>query len=323
MYKLIRFYNQNRKAIWKFILIIALIIATIQLINYFIAKNSNNQGNKTISQDNNIDDINRDLNSVYVSDDKSQISGKEINETVLKENVEIIDEFFNKCNDMDLEGAYNMLSDNCKEQLYFDINSFEEKYYLKIFNGNKKSISIEPWTGKIYKVTIKEDMLSTGKNSNEGAYRDYVTIEENNSQYKLNINSYIGKEKINKESTDEDIDIKVLEKDIFMDYEIYTFEVYNNTGKEVLLDRNLNVGSIYLQDEKELRYEAYNTELTELQLRVESQNKKKIKIKFYNQFATSRKIDKIIFSDVVLDYNEYKDFLNKNMYKTSQINVDI
>lgn len=323
MYKLIRFYNQNRKAIWKFILVIALIIVTIQLLNYLVSKSSNNQINNTLGKTNKLDKINDNLNSVYITDNKTQISGQNVNEEVLTKNVEIIDEFFEKCNNMDLGGAYDMLSDNCKEQLYIDINSFEQKYYLKIFDGTKKSISIDPWTGNIYKVTIKEDLLSTGKNSDESTLQDYITIEKNDSEYKLNINGYIGKEKIDKESSKENINIKVTEKDIFMDYEIYTFEITNNSEKEILLDRILNVGSIYLQDQKELKYEAYNTELTELQLRIESQNKKKIKIKFYNKFSTSRKIDKIIFSDVVLDYDEYKNFSNKNMYKTDQINVEI
>ena len=44
MYKLIRFYNQNRKKIFKIILIIVLIIGLIQLLNYF-AKNPQNKGN--------------------------------------------------------------------------------------------------------------------------------------------------------------------------------------------------------------------------------------------------------------------------------------
>ena len=42
MYKLIRFYNQNRRKIWMTILIIVFIIGIIQLLNY-LAK-SNNKG---------------------------------------------------------------------------------------------------------------------------------------------------------------------------------------------------------------------------------------------------------------------------------------
>ena len=33
---------------------------------------------------------------------------------------------------------------------YSDLESFKSNYCMKIFDGNLKSISIEPWTGSIY-----------------------------------------------------------------------------------------------------------------------------------------------------------------------------
>ena len=200
--------------------------------------------------------------------------------------------------------------------------NYNTEYYIK---NSKKSIEFYNPSFKARYVTITGKPLYNNNPRNKIDFNEIKFFFDKyfKREYKLNINGYIGKEEIDKESTKENINIKVTEKDIFMDYEIYTFEITNNSEKEILLDRILNVGSIYLQDQKELKYEAYNTELTELQLRIESQNKKKIKIKFYNKFSTSRKIDKIIFSDVVLDYDEYKNFSNKNMYKTDQINVEI
>ena len=46
MYNLIRFYNQNRKKIFKIILIIVLIIGLIQLFNYFAKISSKNKYKK-------------------------------------------------------------------------------------------------------------------------------------------------------------------------------------------------------------------------------------------------------------------------------------
>jgi len=73
MYNLIRFYNQNRKKIFKIILIIVLIIGGIQLFNYF-AKQSNNSK----YEQKNV--INNNTNSVINDKNESQelISNKSL-----------------------------------------------------------------------------------------------------------------------------------------------------------------------------------------------------------------------------------------------------
>lgn len=324
MYKLMRYYNQNRKAIWQIILIIALVILVIQLINSFVKSSMQKENSISIKEENVIDNINNNLNSVYVEDNKTSLSGENISSSVLKRNTEIIDEFFEKCNNMDFEGAYDMVSNQCKEEMYSDLESFKSNYCMKIFDGNSKSISIEPWTGSIYKITIKDDMLATGQNNNTDVKQDYITIEKTeNDEYKLNINSYLGNEEIKIGTTKDNISITVKSRDTFMEYVIYTFEIENNSDKEILLDRRLHPETIYLQDEKEVKYPAYNTELTDPQLTIESKARKTIRIKFYSRFVSTKVIDRIVFSDVVLNNEEYKDFEQKDLYNTSKILINI
>lgn len=326
MYRLIRFYNQNKKAIWQVILVIALIIAIIQVLNYF-AKRSNiieNNNNNVVSSNSYENYINDNLNSVYIQDDQSIISGSNINSTTLERNTGLIDEFFKKCNEQNLEEAYNMLTDDCKEQLYSNIDSFKNNYYSKLFDGSNKSIKIEVLTANTYRVTIKEDMLATGKTNNENVKQDYITIERlDNGEYKLNINGYIGKEEINRSRTNDNIKITVKTKNTFMENEIYEIEIENNSENEILLDRMLDPETIYLQDENELKYPAYNTELTRQQLTIGVKEKKVIDIKFYSRFSTTKNIEAFVFSDVVLNNEEYINTESKDSYSTTKFIVSI
>ena len=76
MYNLIRFYNQNRKKIFKIILIIVLIIAGIQLLNYFAKRGSSSKNDNIM--------VNADYYGKEVVSDKSAISGNSVPNKKLK-----------------------------------------------------------------------------------------------------------------------------------------------------------------------------------------------------------------------------------------------
>ena len=78
MYKLIRFYNQNRRKIIKIILIIVFIIAIIQLLNYFSKRD--NRSEKSINNEN----INNVIYGKEVISDKSAVTGDGVSEKQLK-----------------------------------------------------------------------------------------------------------------------------------------------------------------------------------------------------------------------------------------------
>lgn len=298
MYRLIRFFNQNRRTIIKIILIIVFIFILIQLFNLISKNKMNDNKNENVDTDEKSNFINE--NSALISDE-SLISGRKVSENVLSQSSDIIGKFINYCNDGNVELAYDMITDECKEEMFPSIGDFEKIYYSDIFDGSKKNYTIENWYGNVYRVRITDDILSTG-NLDNNAHQDYITVMSD----KININSYVGRKEINNVTTNNNVDIDVISKDTYMDYEIYTISVTNNSDNTILLDGGNNPKSIYLLDEKDMKYYFYNNEVVASNFIVPSQYKKTFKIKFSNSYSSSRTIRSIVFSNFIVNYDEYK-----------------
>lgn len=298
MYNLIRFYNQNRKKIFKIILIIVLIIAGIQLLNYFAKRGSSSKNDNIM--------VNADYYGKEVISDKSAISGNSVPNKKLKNETDVIKEFFDFCNKGDIEDAYMLITDECKDEMYPSIDDFKNIYYLYVFNGEKKSYTIENWSGDIYQVEITNDILSTGKLDNSETKQDYVTVVEKDNEYKLNINSYVCRKDLNKTTNDKNIKITVQSIDKYMDYEIYNLYIENDSENDIMLDSGDDTKSVYLMDRNEHKYYFYNNEIIENKLLVKSKFKNSLKIKFMSSYSSSKNIKKIVFSKMILNYGEYK-----------------
>ncbi len=302
MNRFIRWYNKNRKIIWLTIVIAIIVITIPRILNQY-AKNNN--------------DVSSSINNTTTYNNKSYsvITEENIAEETDTQNTNIIDIFIEYCNNQNPEKAYEILSNDCKQSLYPTIDEFIEKYYNRIFE-NKKSYDIQAWISNYnyytYKINLKEDMLSTG-NTNTSSIEDYYTIVYEDRDYKLNINSYIGNIEINRSKQTDELEISVLSKDVFMDYEIYNLVVKNKTIKSILLDSLETTNSMYLLDTGDLHYDAYSHEIVTEELRVRGE--KEISIKFNKKYDTQREITKIVFSDIILDYNSYTTYNNKSDYK--------
>ena len=301
MYKLIRYYNQNKDKILKTILIIVFIIGIIQLLNYFLKENNNQ-----IIPNLNIIQSNNQINEELISD-KSVISGQSISSTKLQQDTEIINEFVEKCNEQDFKGAYDLLTDECKEVMFPTLQDFYDIYYISIFNNEKRLHTIENWSGNIYQVRFTEDLLATGKITGNETKQDYITIIREDEDIKLNINSYIGRENSNKKTEHKNIEMTVISIDKYMDYEIYNLSITNNSENTILLDTSDNAKSVYLLDRNNMKYYFYNNEIVDVSLIVESQFSTKLQIKFDNPYISTRKIKNLVFSHLVLNYGQYLD----------------
>ena len=303
MNKFIRWYNRNRKIFWLIIVISIIVINIPRALNQY-AKNNKK-------------DVSSSINNTTTYDNKkySIISEETIEDKKSTEFSNIIDEFIELCNNKNAEEAYKLISNECKEKIYPTLEDFINNYYNKIFE-NKKTYSIQLWVASgshyTYKVNLKEDILASG-NVNSASIEDYYTIINEDNAYKLNINNYIGNEEIDKFKELEEVKITVLSKDIFMEYEIYNIEVENKTRNSILLDLLEKTDNMYLEDEGNLHYYAYNHEMVKEELRVKG--KKKISIKFNKKYSTERKIERIVFSDIILDYDTYKNLDNKEDFE--------
>ena len=318
MNNIISWYNRNRKRIIGRAVAAFVIIIVLWRMIYLMGSNKNN---KTISLSQTQLDS---LNSITLSSQKSAITGK--NASISEEKIKTIDEFVSFCNIGKIQEAYDLISNECKEELFQDIKSFQESYFSPIFKDNKRNTSIENWYGDIYLVTYNEDYLSTGRYSYNNSYRDYITVVmDSEKKYKLNINSYIGRTEINKTGKTGELEVKVIRKDSYMEYEKYFFEVKNGYNHKVSIGQIEDEESVsYLEDKNKIKYNAAITELAQADLLLYEKQTKTLQIKYYNQYTSTRVLERVVFPNIYLNYQAYVNVNDKNVYKdygTIQINI--
>ena len=311
MNNLISWYNQNRKGFWG-IIVAAFVIILIAWRLMYIVSNRTINDNTNLSQTSQVDTSN--LNSITLSSDKSAITGKRT--TIDKSDIETIDKFFSFCNSGNIKEAYNLISNECKEEMFSEIKIFQEVYINPVFGNGKRNISVENWTGKIYMVTLYEDFLATGRYSDNNNLQDYVTVvKDNEGNTKLNINNYVGRKKYDKIATSEGIEIKLLKNDVYMDYEKYTFEIKNNSNYTALLGNIQDEENVsYLVDKNNLKYNAYIHELSYPQMEILGKQVKTITIKYFSEYSSTKRLKSLVFPKVYLNYELYNNFENKNNY---------
>ena len=294
MHRLVRFYNQNRKDIWKVIGFVILIIFVLQTLNYVEKKKDSNDKENNI-ENNSTQSIEQPYNNIKIKSDESVLTGEKMSQEEI-DSIKIINDFFEYCNEQKIQEAYDLLSDECKEEMYSSVQIFKEMYYNKVLDGQAKNISIENWNNNTYKVDIGDDYLSSGKYTKENNIQDYITIQDD----KLNINKYIGRSKIEKNKSEENMDVLVLNKDE------YTFEIKNNSNETIILDPLEDINTMYIKDDDGVKYSAYTHEISEGNLTIGESSKKQIKIKYYSKYISTKKIEEIVFSRVMLNNNYYK-----------------
>ena len=112
MYKLLRFYNQNRKKLWFIVAIVVFVLIIIQLLNN-VAKQQNQEEIKQMKSNENKETI---LNNVASYDKQSEaiISGGNVSKNVKNTNGELLDKFFTYFVNHNPEKAYELLSTDIK-----------------------------------------------------------------------------------------------------------------------------------------------------------------------------------------------------------------
>ncbi len=315
-------YSRNRKNIWKTSGIVLAVILIIQLVNYYYKKKNEEQLSNINITNNQTQNINSNFNTITL-EEKTSLTNDKVTEEQ-KTGAQLINDFIEKCNNKNIQEAYDMLSKDCKDELYPNETIFEQAYYNNIFNDSKKQATVENWIDNIYKVLINDDYLSTGKYSDENNIQDYITIVQEDDKDKLNINNYIGKEAIAKSAEDDNLTMEVQEINTYKDYQIYKIKVTNKSSYNIALDDGVNVSAMYLEDQNGIKYSAYTHELGKSQLLLEPRQTKEIKIKYYNKYSSNRKIKQMVFSRIVLDNAAYQIYEDKSLYKDyDKINIDL
>ena len=307
--KILTFYNNNKRKILLILIVIVILIALPRVLQFF----TKGTENEPINLNETKNPVQNNLNTSVIETEESVISGENL-DTSQKTYVELIDNFVGACNNGNIEQAYGFLSTDCREELYPSMESFKDNYYNQVFHNGKKTALIKNWMNNIFKIDYTNDILSSGVYNEDENIQEYITVVDDNGNIKLNINNYIGKTEINRTTNYMNIQVKVLSKKIYMDYEIYTFEIQNNSKDGILLDDRQNIETMYIEDDSGNKCEAYTHELTNSMLTVPSGATRNINIKYYNKYSTNRVMQNVVFSKVILNNEWYLSLENKNVY---------
>lgn len=304
MNKIIRFWNQNRKSIVTIMVAIAFLLIIIQVLNQFAKNNSEKSSEKT-------------KEIVEGLPTKSIIGGQNISVETTKNNVEEIETFIKKCNSGDIEGAYNMLTDDCKSVLFASqLENFKKGYYDIIFSS-KRTGDIENFISNsnryTYRVKFYEDMLVSGSTQNKESYQDYITIDENMSEGKLSINSLVYTKEINKESELNGIKVIVLSQQVYKDYEKYEIKFENATNNRILIDTKKQAKTTYLLGDNGITYNSNISEISSTLCEIPANFYRTYTIRFNKTYSSGVNTKGIAFSDIIPDYETYRQ--NTKEYK--------
>lgn len=151
----------------------------------------------------------------------------------------LIDSYIECANNKDYEKAYNMLSYDCRNNLYPNIEGFK-RYIDNVFD-TKKVYTIQNYSNVdnkyIYEVNIFEDILATGLTGKEDLtiYSEKFVITKENNNLSLAIRNYVGN--TGNYQVYEDEFIKVEIKDMIQSYEnqIYKVQLTNRTENTIVL----------------------------------------------------------------------------------------
>lgn len=317
MERLLRYWNQNKKKILITIAVIALVIIIIQIANQMVKQQNEAERNKIKTNTTKVQDVTKPSEAI--------MSDTKLTEKEVEENSDIIKQFVNYCNQKNVNEAYNLLTDDCKKEIYTSSTIFQSNYINQIF-ANQRNYELELWHENgnyyTYKITYNEgNLLQTGGVSSGKNFVDYITVVKQNGEVKLNINKFIKKELLNKAGTSNGVEILLNSKNVYLDYETYNMTITNNTQKDILLNDGKNASNIQLLDRSGNTYNSVISELPVTSLTIEAGYKKTVNIKFSKNYITSSKIDTIQIKEIYLDKTQY-DVSQENAEKTT-ISINI
>lgn len=299
---LVAWYNANKKTIWTTIVIVIFILLLIRVLNSLSGQSlKKKQEMKPNSTQKRIA-----ANSIILESEESAISGDGLSSEQM-DMLDVIDKFGKYCTNGEVGKAYEMLSNECKEEMYQSEEYFKSAYYDQVFQGKKKDFAVENWTGNIYKVRFIEDALSTGTYNTGSAIQDYITVvKDDNGNAKINVNGYIRREKLNASGTAENVTIKAIETNVYMDYQTFTYEITNKSDKIIMLNEPNIVDTMYIADNKNIKYSPYTHELSQADFKIMPYETRKLTLKYFSKYVSTKKIKNISFGRIILDYKAYE-----------------
>lgn len=149
-----------------------------------------------------------------------------------------IETFVQRCNNKEYESAYNMLSDDCKSEVYPTLSSFQN--YVDSKFSTKRAYSIQNFSNVgnqyIYDVNLMEDLMATGLTGREFYYEEEKFVfTEDDDTLKLAIDGFVRKTQLNVFAEDENLKINIDSKNVFYDHETYKVTLNNRSSHPIVI----------------------------------------------------------------------------------------
>ncbi len=316
MRKLRMYWNTNRKKILTIIGVLAFIIFIVHFINAAIYNQAQQEKNEN---------LNFSKSNEEIGPTESIVDDGKISIQTAQDNTKIIKQFVEYCNKGDYQNAFNLLSSSCQKEVFNNnVNLFRENYCNKIFKTSR-TYNTELWStnGKRYTYQIKyyeDNLLATGGTSINTNTEDYITVIEENRENKLNINSFIYYEEINKTISKNDIEITVNGRKVYKTYEKYNITIKNHLTSTISISTKRDEKDIYLTDKNDAQYFSLLYEVPQNLLNIKPGYQSNIDVTFNKTYNSYRETEKIIFQSIVLNYEGY---ISNTSKETEKVTISV
>ena len=237
--KMNQFFRKNKRIL----LIIAIIWVIVYAINYYLK-------HRTVE----IEPSVTATPHVSVMDSESEVPKK------YQEKVEtLVDQFIGYCNNKDYENGFALLREDCREEMFGDIETFQQ--YVDQRFPNKKLYSIQNYSNYggmyIYQVKIFDDYLANGLTNTVYQYGEekFALVPNDKGELELSVGNFIKKEDIKNIAEDKYLKIDIKDKIIKYEFEEYHVKITNRSEyTAVLLNNHSSVSEeIVLELENDIR----------------------------------------------------------------------
>ena len=227
----------------KIIILLAFAIILIIVINRILILNKNPDEPETSYTPN-----------VSVLDDSSEVPDE-----VADSFEEFIENYVNYCNNGDYVSAYNLVSDDCKQNFFGNsYNNFVEYVSEKFGTGKRYSIQNYSNTDDtyIYSVKIFEDFLASGLTNQSYRYVEekMAVSYDDNGDIVFSVGNYMGSKTLQYQASNEYLKAEITKSIQKYSFIVYTLKLTNRTDYTIVIrDGNADSTEIYMAIGSETR----------------------------------------------------------------------
>ena len=159
---------------------------------------------------------------------------------------DFIADYIGYCNNRNYVAAWNLISEDCKENFFGNSYNLFVQYVQQKFDGNTKRYAIQNYSnvdGKyIYNVKIFDDFLATGLTNQKYTFQEekLVASYDEDKNVVFSVGNYMGSQKLNYMGSNDYLIVKVSEVIEKYSFAIYKVNFVNRTNNTIVIKDGLS-----------------------------------------------------------------------------------